>query len=246
MLIQESQIVDATPCSLYEKIEDPLGICALKTLKVAISASFNSNPFKLADLRDLYVKYWDEIWLASNPSIPDTGPYWEGPTTARIVAHKIYTLLLHYEVLQPIENYELVVQSYTIKGQYALLKERGKVGKVNILVPHTLPYIKTIPPEPTALLRFWHATITHTYHNVRVMHLPLLRGRPSWHDFKDLKQVWNQVIGLVLSYVGDHKFPVAGYQCDSCKTKKCMEAFNAGSYDNPWQRQLAQIRDRRK
>lgn len=246
MLIQESNLVNSVKCPLYNRVSTDLEICALKVLRAALAASFNKNPIGLPGLRELFVKNWDAIWHINNEKIPESGPYWEGPKAGRALATRIHSLLLSYEVLQPIQPYELLVQTYTIQGEYALLKERGKSGAINVLVPHASSFYRIDQPEPTGLIRFWHVLNTFPmYKNVRIFHFPLLKGRNSWQDFKDLPKVLTYVQGIVLSYTGNHLFARTGSHCDSCSGKRCMEIFNGGSYDHSWQGRLAQIRDRR-
>lgn len=246
MEILEQDLVHRSLCPLYDSQVEAVNTCVLAVFRRALLAMFHKTPMSLPQIREAFGELWDTEWLKTNESIPASGPYWEGPKLGRSAASRIYTLLLQYEVLQPITVYELVIDSYTIKGEYALLKKRAKNAPVCILVPHSRPYFRTEQPEITGLLRFWHArSMFPSYRDMSIIHVPLFRGRTSWQNPSDLPIVLAYIQGIISLYSTGIRYPSVGSHCDSCKSRKCMEAFNVGSHDHPWQRQLAQIRSRR-
>jgi hypothetical protein len=231
VIVNEQTLLDFGICPIYVRPDEGLlEKTANELLKYAVIRVFKGihEVPTLQFLREQYVSIWNSHWFGDKPVvIPSSGPYWQGPKRAPTVSRKIFDLITHYEILHPEQPYELVLNGYTIQGRYALVRKTTESGHPTVLVVHNKEPRHKASPDLLSLARFVHVKMTHLqYHEVDILHFPLLRSKP-WRQINiDEKLATNWIKNAIFAIANNRTFPTAGPHCATCTTKPCMKVFD--------------------
>lgn len=241
-VINESELEQQALCPLFDPpaVSD-LEKAVIQTVAVSVLRAFQGKPLSLKDIHQKFVDSWKREFFKESPppTLPISGPYWDGPKRAGRVGNIILTLLAKYDVVQPIQPYELTMNGYTIQGRYGILRRRVKDGFYGALTMTSKPTLYREFPAPVDLVRHIHLTRTHDYAKIGMVYVPTLRG-PMWSrkhvDYK-LAEAWVEGIlpriGSVTVNPGSH--------CRLCVSRKCMQIFDERQDDYSRIRRLSQI-----
>jgi hypothetical protein len=236
MVVSEDNLNVNTLCPLMdiELSSTDIEECAYALLRWAILRKQDGLDVELPKLREKYVNLWNKKWFKDQEiKVPDTGPYWEGPKKARIVAKRIYDLLLEYEILTPEQPYKLVLDCYTIQGLYALIRKKIGNKQVFVLVIHTSPTTYKASPDLRSLARHLHATKTYpNYNKIGLLHWTIIRGKEWKNKYINSNLSSNWLLTSLRLISSSEKFPVPGPHCVNCKSKACQEVFIERQNDN--------------
>lgn len=199
--------------------------CAEILLRWGLLESFRGRILPVKTIREKFVNDFNARWkgLERSPA------YWKGIRAGNSASKRIYIFLHSYEVLKPIEPYELSMKGDVIRGVFALVRKRTKRPCVPSL-PMILEYHSHRPlyyQQPTSLeiLRYMYLMQATEYPDAGVYHLPLFRGRPWTRNSFDLPLVQHHILSI-LGIVNKISFPSPGSHCEICKTKDCLMVFN--------------------
>lgn len=233
------------PIMVTEDLTD-VEFCGYLLAERVLRHEFEGERASLEDIRKDFTFLWNAAWFPGvdyktwkAPPMKAGSLYWKGINAGRTISYRLYSLLLDYEVLHPEQPYNLILNGYTIQGKYTLLRKKKGAKIPNVLMLYmnapAIQHDQAIPPIVTLLCRYVDVKMTETYHEVHVLHYPLLRGK-AWTN-----RLLNEVLAKkwICSMLEVAKlkpdFPTMGEHCKDCSTKPCMEVFNLGRQnDHNW------------
>jgi hypothetical protein len=225
-------------CPILDPIvEDDKYICARQTLIWALRRTFDSHSCSIKELREKYVHFWNVKWFSypnrpKEDGVPSSGSYWEGPKQGNKTAKKIFELFRLYLILQPEQPYELPIEMYTIQGEYAIIRRRGKEGIPMVLIyedvernHHSRP--ESTFPEPSSLARYIHVKNTlHEYKEVGIYHIPLIHGTPWTNRYIEEKLATTMLGSIIRVAKSSPVYATPGSHCFKCSSKPCLKVLN--------------------
>ena len=218
MIYNEKEINLSIKCSLLDisSINDPF-ITSNLVLNWVLVQSFVGKIVPLNLIRKKFESFWTRDFIGDK-----TGKeFYSGLRIGNGISNKIFQLLLKYEVVKPVEKYNLPQNN--IEGEYALLKEKSKKNNtVYILYTQNKKDKYSKYPTMISLLRWFHAFTMTDYTDIEVLNFYLSDGSTLISKNFNLDK-----ITYILSF--SHIFYLyinSGVHCDSCVSKKCLRLIN--------------------
>lgn len=226
----EHVLLLASACPLMTVTVDRQLKTAQEVMRWAILREHENHRQKLSDIRERYCRIWKSLYYPEYEVVrpPDEdAKYWEGPRAASGIGKRIHDFVVTYEILQPVQPYELILGERSIRGEYALVRKRNKlaVSQTEVLVLERHRPLHYQYPDMLSLARWVHARRElMTNADPGIMHQPLFRG-DAWH----IKQVNESLAVRWLEAVLDtvtKKFAAPGSHCSDCVRHDCLAVLN--------------------
>ena len=230
MLLTERQIDLRLKCPMFGEEERPGPSsyeCAQKLLRWAVLEAFKGRLVPVATLRGRFERIWNGQTTGWAPEHQQG--YYAGLRSGNTASRRIYLHLQHYEVLKPVEAYNVECAGDRIEGEYAVVlrrHDRRTDERPMILQAHEWRPAYCQQPCATELIRYVHLMASTDYTAPGVYHLPLFRGDPWKMRNFDLPLV-RKAVTSILDAVRNTDHPMPGSHCEDCVGKRCRSLAHA-------------------
>lgn len=193
---------------------NPQLFSALETLKLCLSEQFNGRHTSITSTREAFASYYAafDIKETVETAMQNAG-----------ICSRINGILnSHYDVVQPVTNYNLTIGPMVVQGSFAILRDLRDPVRLIALYP-ALRFSGWSAPDVVSYARWLSMYVEKAgYESLSVLRYSLSIST-SVVDLFDVQQARAVLNGVVKAFDSHTYYPAPAAHCSTCVTNACRK-----------------------